>query len=207
MFRSDLAALRLVRACVYATVLAGAALVTGCATHYVDGSTKEVPPSQFTKATQPRPVQLLAEFQTKGVTNARATSHTKEMIAESVRSTGLFTEVSDAPVAGAGVLTVTVNNVPLTDDAAAKGFIAGLTFGAAGQQVTDGYICTVSYLAPGQSKPIEKSAKHAIHTALGASAAPPSAYKASSIEDAIRTMVRQVMSVALSDLAHDPAFK
>lgn len=200
-------AARLARAAAHMVVLAGAALLAGCATHYVDGSTKEVPPSQFTRSARPRPVQLLAEFQTKGVANARATAATKDMIAESVRSTGLFTQVSDAPVAGAGVLSVTVNNVPLTDDAAAKGFIAGLTFGAAGQQVTDGYVCTVSYLSPGQDKPVVKSAKHAIHTTVGASAAPPNAFKAPNIDEAIRLMVRQVMSVALSDLALDPDFK
>jgi hypothetical protein len=207
MSRSDWAAMRLVRACLYSIVLAGAALLAGCATHYVDGSTKEVPPSHFTKAPQPRPVQLLTEFQSKGVANARATAATKDMIAEGVRSTGLFTEISDKPAAGAGVLTVTLNNVPLTDDAAAKGFIAGLTFGAAGQQVTDGYVCTVSYLAPGASQPVVKSAKHAIHTTLGASSAPPNAYKAASIDEAVRLMVRQVMSVALSDLSHDAGFK
>jgi hypothetical protein len=207
MLQFRAAAVRLARACATSTLLAGAALLAGCATHYVDGHTKEVPPAQFTKATQPRPVQLLTEFQTKGVANARATAATKGMIADSVRSTGLFSQVSDAPAAGAGVLTVTVNNVPLGDDAAAKGFIAGLTFGVAGQQVTDGYICTVSYLPPGQGKPIVKSAKHAIHTTIGASAAPPNAYKAASIDEAVRTMVRQVMSVALSDLSRDPDFK
>lgn len=188
-------------------MIAGAVLLAGCATHYVDGATREVPPAQFVKAAGNRPVQLLTEFQTRGVANAQATAATKEMIADNVRSTGLFTQVSDAPVPDAGVLSVTVNNVPLADDAAAKGFIAGLTLGVAGQQVTDGYICTVSYLAPGQSRPIVKSAKHAIHTTVGASAAPPNTYKASGLEDAVRLMVRQVMSVALSDLSHDPEFR
>ena len=207
MFRFDSAAARRLRASLCLAMIAGAALLAGCATHYVDGATREVPPAQFVKAAGNRPVQLLTEFQTRGVANAQATAATKEMIADNVRSTGLFTQVSDAPVPDAGVLSVTVNNVPLADDAAAKGFIAGLTLGVAGQQVTDGYICTVSYLAPGQSRPIVKSAKHAIHTTVGASAAPPNTYKASGLEDAVRLMVRQVMSVALNDLSHDPEFR
>jgi hypothetical protein len=198
---------RLARACFHAALLAGAALLTGCATQYVDGATKEVLPEQFAKAADPKPVQLVSEFQTKGIANARASAVTKDLIAENVRSAGLFSEVSDSPKAGMGVLTVVVNNVPLTDDAAAKGFMAGLTFGLAGQQVTDGYVCTVSYLPPGASSPIVKTAKHAIHTTIGASGAPPNSYKAKDSLDAVRTMLRQVMSVALSELSHDADFK
>jgi len=187
--------------------LGALALLAGCATHYVDGTTKEVLPAQMVRPAQPRPVQLLVEFQTKGVANARATDHTKKMVADSVRSTGLFSDVTDQPAPGGAVLSVTLNNVPLTDDAAAKGFMTGLTFGAAGSQVTDGYICTVSYLPPGASRPVVKSARHAIHTTLGAKGAPPNAYQAANIEDAIRTMVRQVTSVALDQLSRDPDFK
>lgn len=190
-----------------ACFIAATTLLAGCATHFVDGSTKEVLPSQFAKPARARPVQLVTEFQTKGVANARATATTRDMIAESVRSTGLFSEIRETPLPDSGVLSVTINNVPLTDDAAAKGFMAGLTFGAAGTQVTDGYLCTVSYLAPGSATPVVKTAKHALHTTIGSAAAPPNAYKASSIDDAVRTMVRQVMSVALSDLSHDAAFR
>ena len=195
------------RSVFHVLLLAGAALLAGCATHYVDGSTKEVLPAQFAKPAAPKPVQLITEFQTKGVANARATQQTKEMIAQNVKGSGLFSQVSETPVAGGGVLSVTLNNVPLTDDAAAKGFIAGLTFGAAGQQVTDGYVCTVSYLPPGGSAAVVKTARHAIHTTVGAHGGPPNAYKASSIQDAVQTMIRQVMSVALGDLSQDPQFK
>jgi hypothetical protein len=198
---------RALRACFMGVLLAGAALLTGCANVYVDGNTHEVPLAAMARPAEPRPVQLVVDFQTRGVTNARATAQTKAMIADSVRSTGLFSEVRDTPVEGAGLLSVTINNVPLTDDAAAKGFIAGLTFGAAGQQVTDGYVCTVSYLAPGQSRPIVKTARHAIHTTVGAAPPPPNAWKAPSVLEAVRTMVRQVMSVTLNDLSHDAEFK
>jgi hypothetical protein len=200
-------AARLLRTGANVLLLGGAALLAGCAHHYVDGSTREAAAADFVRPAQLRPVQLVAEFQTKGVSNARATEGTKPMIAESVKGSGLFSEVRDAPAADAGLLSVTINNVPLTDDAAAKGFIAGLTFGAAGQQVTDGYLCTVSYLPPGGSATVIKTSRHAIHTTVGASAAPVNAYKASSIDEAVRMMIKQVVSVALSQLSHDPAFK
>jgi hypothetical protein len=207
MFRIDHPRSRLARSWALTFLFTAAALLAGCATHYVDGATKEVPVAQFARIAPPRPVQLLTEFQTKGIANARATGLSRPMIADSVRASGLFSELGDTPPPGGGVLTVTVNNVPLTDDAAAKGFIAGLTFGAAGQQVTDGYVCTVSYLPAGGAKPILKSARHAIHTTIGASAAPPDSYKASNMEDAFRTMLRQILSVALNELSHDPDFK
>lgn len=198
---------RALRACFQALLFAGAALLAGCANFYVDGNTREVPVASMAKPAEPKPVQLVVEFQTRGVANARATAQTKPMIADAVRSTGLFSEVRETPAEGAGLLSVTLNNVPLTDDAAAKGFMAGLTFGAAGQQVTDGYICNVSYLAPGQAKPIVKTARHAIHTTIGARAAPVNAWKAPNLQEAVRTMVRQVMSVTLDDLSHDAEFK
>ena len=207
MIRFDSGASRLLRGACTAVLLGAAAFLTGCATHYLDNTTKEVPPSAFNKPAQPRSVQLVVDFQTKGVSNARAIEHTKAMIKESVVATGLFSDVRETPGGGAGLLSVTINNVPLTDDAAAKGFIAGLTFGAAGQTVTDGYICTVSYLAPGQGTPVVKSARHAIHTTVGAKSDPPNSQRMASVDEAVRVMVRQVTSTALSDLSRDAGFR
>lgn len=207
MFSSLWAAPRPVAAFLRAVCVSALVLLTGCATHYVDGAVKEVPPSQFAKPTQPKPVQLVFEFQTKGAANARATEHVKPMVVDSLKTSGLFAQVEDKPVAGGALLSVNLNNVALTDEAFAKGFMTGLTFGLAGSTVTDGYQCTVSYLAPGASAPIIKTSKHAIHTALGASGTPPNGQKAASVEDAVRTMVRQVMGLALNDLSQDPQFK
>lgn len=207
MIRSDFAAARVLRAACHAILVAGAALLTGCAAHYVDGNLKEVSAAEFMRPAQPKPVQLIFDFQTKGVTNARATDQIKPMVAESIRNTGLFAELKDVPGQGAGLLSVTLNNVPIGDDAAAKGFMAGLTFGAAGQQVTDGYICTVSYLAPGQGSPVVKTARHAIHTTIGAKGSPGNSYPAKSIDDAVGTMVRQIVGSALNDLSRDAGFR
>ncbi|RYY93580.1 MAG: hypothetical protein EOO24_26490 [Comamonadaceae bacterium] len=205
MFHS-MTARRPLRHVLTAVLLAGAALLTGCATHYVDGAHKGAAVG-VVKPAQAAPVQLVVEFQTKGVANARATQIVQPMVAEDVRASGLFSEVKDTPGAGSGLISVTLNNVSLTDDAAAKGFMAGLTFGAAGQQVTDGYICTVSYLAPGQSAPVVATARHAIHTTVGNHGGPSNAYKASSMEDALRVMLREVVGSALGTLSRDSGFR
>ena len=82
----------------------------------------------------------------------------------------------------------------------------GLTFGLAGSKVTDGYVCQVSYSRGAGTAPIVKQARHAIHTTLGASAAPGNAVKADSPDAAVTLMTRQVISQALRDLALDAAF-
>lgn len=181
------------------------ALLSGCATHYVDGNTKGVDVAQFHKPAQPAPVQLFVEFETKGVANARATEFMRPMVLEQVQASGLFSQVQTAPATGGAMLEVKLNNIPITDEAFSKGFVTGLTFGLAGSQVSDGYVCTVRYMQGNES--IVKTARHAIHTTLGNTAAPGNATKAPSIEEAVRTMVRQVLSTALHDLSHDPKFQ
>lgn len=207
MLHLSWAASRPLRAFLRALTLAFAVALAGCATPYLDGAVKEVPPSQFVKPAQPAPVQVVVEFQTKGAANARATDHVKPWVMEDLKASGLFASVSDKPASGAGVLSVTINNIVLTDDAYSKGFMTGLTFGLAGSTVTDGYLCTVRYLPTNGGAAIVKTSKHAIHTALGSSGAPPGGVKAKSLDDAVRTMVRQILGIALNDLSRDPAFK
>ena len=183
--------------------LAGAAALTGCASVYVDTATKEIAASEFRKPGSPKPVQLLFEFQTKGAVNTRATAFLKAQVAEQVQASGLFSEVKDQAVPGGALLNITLNNVPMSDDAFAKGFVTGLTFGLAGSQVSDGYICTAKYLDDAHPAPVVKVARHAIHTTVGASAAPANGTKAESVEAAVRTMTRQVVSTALNELSRD----
>lgn len=195
-----------IRRMVMAAALAGAALLTGCASVYVDTATKEVPVSQMKKAADPKPVQLVFEFQTKGAPNPRATTLLKDAVTKEVTDTGLFSKVATDPTPNIGMLNVTLNNVPLTENAAGKGFVTGLTFGLAGSAVTDGYICTVSYLPAGQTTPIVKVARHAIHTTVGNANPPAGVQKSASMLEAVNQMTRDVLSNALKDLSDDPAF-
>jgi hypothetical protein len=180
---------------------------SGCATHYVDGATKEVLAAQFKKPAEPGPVQLIFEFQTRGTLNARVTDLLKTQVREQVSGSGLFANVDDKPVAGGALLSVTLNNVPLSDDAFIKGFVTGFTFGLVGSTASDGYVCTVTYLGRGQAASVTKVARHAIHTAMGTAAAPGDAVKMDDMRQAAQTMARQVLSTALNDLSNDATFK
>lgn len=182
-------------------------MLTGCASMYVDGTTKEINTSQFKKPEPKHPVMLVFEFQTKGVANSRATEYLKARVLSQVKESGLFSEVTTTPVAESRVLSITLNNVVLTDDAFSKGFVTGLTFGLAGSSVSDGYVCTLRYLG-GEGQPaIEKLARHAIHTTLGAKDAPGNATKAANADEAVTLMTHQILSNALNDLSHDDAFR
>lgn len=180
------------------------ALLGGCATHYVDGTVKDIPDAQFARPAQPQPVQLVVEFQTNGKPNARAADFVKPMVTERVKASGLFGAISDKPGAGA-TLNVTINNVAMLDEAMRKGFLTGLTLGVAGSTVTDGYECTVSYSRAG-APPLVKKAKHAIYTSMGSASDVPGGVKVGSIGEAVQIMVRQVVGVALKELSDDPAF-
>jgi len=181
-------------------------LLSGCASFYVDGNAREVASAEFAKPEIARPVQVFFEFQTKGVANTRATDLLRDRVLKQVKDSGLFGALVDQAEPSAGVLSITLNNVPLSDDAFTKGFVTGLTFGLAGSQVSDGYVCTATYSPPGGGTPVVKSARHAIHATLGASSAPANATKAANAEDAVFTMSRQVISQVLNDLSHDSAF-
>jgi len=190
-----------------ATVAAAVTLISGCANYYVDTALKDMQPEQVQKVANPKPVQLLFEFQTKGTANARATDALKQQVTDLTTKSGMFSQVSAAPVENHAVLNITINNVPMTDDAFAKGFVSGLTLGLAGNTVTDGYVCTINYLPGNGSEKVTKTVRHAIHTTVGAKSAPANAVESPSVQSAVETMLRQIVLNGLNDLATDPAFK
>jgi len=179
---------------------------SGCATMYVDNGLKTVSKSEFMAPPEPHPVQLLFTFQTKGAANARATKQLSEQVTKTVMDSGLFSSVSAEPVTGGAMLSVRINNVPVTEDAFSKGFATGLTFGLAGNQVTDGYVCTVNYQSVAGGPMLETKVRHAIHTTIGAKKAPDNGVKAKSILEAVNTMTTQIVGNGLKDLSNDPRF-
>lgn len=181
-------------------------VLSGCANMYIDGNTKEIPVSQFTEPTRPVSVQVFFEFQTKGVPNVNVTALLKPAVVDQIGQSGLFSAVSEASEPGSGMLNITMNNVPLTEDAFTKGIAAGLTFGLAGSQVSDGYVCSAKFTPPSGRGEIVKSARHAIHSTIGAASPPPNSTKVADGKEAIFTVTRQVLSQVLYDLSRDPAF-
>ena len=188
-------------------VMGAILLLSGCATHYLDKGTPEVPASQFVKPATPQPSQFVFEFQTNGAPNANATKFLKEQVDKQIRDSGLFSTVTDTPASNGALLTLTLNNLANMDEAMKKGFLTGLTFGAKGSIVTDGYLCTVKYLGPNAKEPITKTSKHALYTSMGSDPGTDQGTKIENLEEGIRTMVRQVISQALNALSLDPGFK
>lgn len=187
--------------------IASATLLTGCMTMYVDGATQEVPSSSFRKPAALSPTQVVFEYQVNGIANAQSTAALKPQVLQQLRDSGLFSRVEETPVPGGALLTVKLNNVPITEGAFGKGMVTGLTFGLVGSQATDGYACTVNYVRDGMPAAVEKTAQHSTHATFGAaSEAPANAYKAESAAAASAQMTSQVLSTALYNLSQDPAF-
>lgn len=183
------------------------ATLGGCASFYVDMNLKELAPADRAVVAQPKPVQLLFEFQTDGVRNVKVSELLRPKVLEAVRGSGAFSEVSDGPVANGALVSITLNNVPLTSDAYAKGFVTGFTFGLVGNTVGDGYICTVDYRSSPNATKLVKTNRDAIYTSLGATSGPKQEVrKVKSLEEAGSVMAHKVVSNTINDLAKDPAF-
>jgi hypothetical protein len=191
------------RTFIHAGVVACAALLlSGCITpmSFVDPAMPKAGKADVSAVSNPKPVQALYEFRTKGAVNAAATQHTAETVIAALKESGAFSEVSASPVAGARRLVITIDNVPITSqgDAMAKGFGTGLTFGLIGTMVTDGYNCEAIFTgADGVATTL--SYKHAIHTTIGNASGPPGIAGQKPIE-AAREMVRQLVWSVLRDL-------
>ncbi len=82
---------QMLRKMVLAAGLLGLLSLTGCASFYVDTATKEIPAAAYKKPAEPHPVQLVFEFQTKGVTNARATEYLSAQVKDQIKGSGLRT--------------------------------------------------------------------------------------------------------------------
>jgi len=179
--------------------------LTGCLSvkSYVDPTLPKVDYASLKPAENKHPVQLLYEFQNQGAVNANAVKLTQGTAVDVLKKSNLFSEVAVAPATADYKLFVTINNVPVTKDAAAKGFATGLTFGLAGNTVTDGYECKVTYQAPGKTA-VSKDYKHALHSTIG-NASGPAGLQPYKPEDAARKIVEDLMLNALNDLDKEGA--
>lgn len=190
-----------------AVVLFACFMLSGClsAKMYVDPALPVVVKAEVMPTAQPRPVQVLFEFRTKGKANARATGEIRPRIVAVAAESGLFSTVSsNADTAGdGGVLKVVIDNVAITDNAAAKGFGTGLTFGLVGSMVTDGYVATATYSRDGKST--EASVKHALHTTIGNHKG-PEGLTAMEPQAAVHQVMDQIAWNVLKQLAEKKAF-
>jgi hypothetical protein len=180
-----------------------AVLLSGCVSvrSYVDPALPAAGKGSIAAVSNPQPIQVLYEFRTRGNPNARATEATKARVSAVAGESGLFSEVSQTPVASGRRLTVTLDNVPITDegDAKLKGFGTGLTFGLVGTMVTDGYVCEAVYTVPNKD-PLKLEFRHALHTTIGNASGPPG-LAAVSPQQGIDAIVDQLMWSILRELS------
>lgn len=179
--------------------------LTGCLSmkSYVDPALPVVVKADLPTVSTPAPVQVLFEFRTKGNVNAAATAEIKPRVVAAVAESGLFRTINDATQSG-GILKVVIDNVPQTDNAAAKGFGTGLTLGLAGSIVTDGYVCTATYSRDG--KTTEVTVRHALHSTIGNHAG-PTGLQPMEPQAAIHQIMDQLVWNSLKQLADQHAFE
>ena len=181
--------------------------LSGCVSGvYVDNHIKDVPTAERIAVANPQPVQLFYEFQTKGTRNGQATDFTKDMVLKAIKDSGLFSNVSTEPVPSGAMLNMSINNVALTDDAFAKGFITGFTFGLVGTTSGDGYICTIDYKARPDAASIQTVTRDAIYASFGTNGQPAETVKVKDFKAAVEMMTHKIVGNGLNDLAKNPAF-
>lgn len=188
-------------------LLSCALVLSGCLSmnSYVDPALPQVGKADIAAPATPRPVQVAFEFRSKGSANAAATAELQPRIVAVAAESGLFSSVTrEAAGAGAGLLTVVIDNVPLEgENAAAEGFGTGLTFGLAGSMVTDVYVATVTYSRAGETTSVD--VRHALHSTIGNKAGPAGLTAMTPVE-AVHQVIDQIVWNGLDELADKRAF-
>lgn len=179
------------------TLVATASLLAGCIAPkaYVDPNYVKVTAADVKSVAKKHPAKIAVEFRSNGEPKPAVHDMLKAKVENALRSTGVL-EVD--PTATAFSLTVTVNNIADTSSAASKGFMTGLTLGAAGSVVTDFYDITISYTdASGQQ---QKTYKHALHTTIGNQDAPFPNVAPTTIDAGFDAILQQVILNFVSDM-------
>jgi hypothetical protein len=179
---------------------------------FVDTGLPDLKPEQMVVVPHPQPVQLLVEFRTKGVANAKATQFVKQQVIDTVKASKLFSDVAEAPTTNGALLDVIIDDVVVPEemhDAEAKGFATGATFFIAGSTVREHYTCEIDYVGGPNAPKLTRTANHSILIQLGLiNSPPPNAVKVEGgTRAAVMMMVRQIVSNPLNALASDPGFQ
>ncbi len=195
-----------------ATILgSGMAAAPVRAAGYVGAELGDVKPEDKAVVAQPRPVQLLFQFCTKGAPNGRATKFLKSKVLDAVKASGLFSDVSEDTVADGAILNVVIDNVippKAMQNAEVSGAATGATMFIAGSNIWDHYTSQLDYVAGPDAPKITRTAAHSVVMQMGLiNKAPADAVKVEGgINGAVFTMTRQIVENPLNALAKDTAF-
>lgn len=185
-----------------ATMIAAPA---SAAKFYVSNQLGWVKPEDKVHVATPQAVQLVIDFQTDGVSNAKAIKEVKPIIIKYVQQSTLFSTVSDAPVPSGALLTVRFNNI-VDKGAAGKGFKAGLTFGLAATQVADNYDVDLALVPATGRDAMRTSLKHAIIMTMGKGSDPTIGTEFKKPKEAVDAMVGQSVEQGVFALARQDGF-
>ncbi len=193
------------RILVVAALLAGS---SGCESYYLSGELKDVKPSEYQRLASPQPVEVVFEFKSDGQTNDAGTSKWAQLVSDTVRESGLFSQVTNEPVASGALLAITLDNTG--DDALGKDLgkaaVTGLTFGLVGNTVHFRYVCSVDYQASPHAEHVSHVVRDSILWSNGRVSVPKGAIEVRDRPTAVRTLTRQAVGNALKDLSADPKF-
>lgn len=150
-------------------VLAVALVMQGCITtkSYVDPAFPKVGLSEVKSLEgAAQPLVLDFQFLRNGTAMPKITQAVRPNVETILADTGYFAPILTSKEASEQQLTIKLDNVGDIKEAKNKGFATGLTFGLAGNTVTDGYIFSASFLKTGKN-PFEKTYNHAIVSTVG----------------------------------------
>lgn len=177
---------------------------------YLDAGLKEVAAADWVRIADPKPVQLIFQFQTKGAPNARATKMLKDEVTQAVRNSGLFSDVVEGPTPNGAILSITINEAVTPADMRdyeAQGFLTGFTFGLVASDASERYDCTAEFVRNPTADKLTRTQSQTLYFEMGLTkSAPPHATRMDNAKQAVITLARQLASNALNDLAGDPAF-
>src|SRR5262249_45949728 len=125
---------------------------TGCLSikAYVDPQLRKVGYTDLLARPNPKPVAMTVAFHRNGEAARLGGATATNAVRGGAEKSKLFPALLDKPRDGADQLEIGLDNVADTGDAAGKGALTGLTFGAKGSQVTDGYVMTAKFQATGR---------------------------------------------------------
>ena len=169
---------------------------------YVDPQLPRVGYADLLARPDPRPVSLRVEFHRNGEPATLGASTAREAVRTVVEKSRLFSSLIDKPADDVDRLEIVLDNVGDTGDAAGKGALTGLTFGAKGSQVTDGYVFTATFRAVGKPA-VTRTYRHAIHGTIGNAEGPPGLVAEESLRAAFDKVVEGLVLNLLLALQKD----
>lgn len=175
-------------------------LTIGCSIKaYVDPQLPKVAYADLLARRNPQPVALTVGFHRNGKPATLGVSTAKEAVRTVVEKSKLFASVNDKPTGDVDRLEIVLDNVADLGDAAGQGARTGVTFGAVGSKVTDGYVFTATFRRVGKD-PVTKVYRHAIHSTVGNAEGPPGLVPEESIRAAFDKVVEGLVLNLLLDL-------